>query len=275
MKKLKIMLASLLGIAMTGAVTTATAAEKGGALPLESSAAKGGEQTFTPVLGADFIRFGNKTLKLLPEGGIQCITPEHGILFTTGMPLFTVDKNGRHLDWNLGHLDREKSKFRREGNKYIWELWYKDEKVAPFQGISQSLEVLPDGRLLYISQYHIPAETPELKLKTWTFGFQLKDSIWLNEKVILDGKNAVLDQDFPRYRTAWNQKKADLVFGADSPAKKFAFHVDLEKNFISYLAVYRPAKQKHVEVRFGVVNRNDAYNVYFDFRPVQAARGNK
>ena len=231
-----------------------------------SAAVKGEEQTFKPVLGTDSIRFGNKTLKLLPSGEIQCMTPEHGILFTTGMPFYTV-KNKHHEDWNIRHLDRERSKFRREGNKYIWELWYKRDNVEPFQGISQSLEVLPDGRLLYVSNYQLPADTPELKLKTWTFGFQLKDNNWLNEKIDLDGKIRTLDQKFPQYRTERDRKEENCVFGADDPAKKFGVHMELGKEAgMRNLVIYRQGKRKHFEVRFYKVSKKHPYKIYFDFR---------
>ena len=256
---------------------TLTAAEKE-SLPTppetrgwRSAAAKGEEQTVAPVPGADFIRFGNKTLKLLPEGGIQCMTPEHGILFTTGMPFFSIENN-RHVDWNIRHLDREKSQFRREGNKYIWELWYKGDNIKPFQGISQTLELLPDGRLLYVSSYQLPADTPELKLRTWTFGFQLKDNNWLDEKIDLDGKTQTLDLNFPRYRTKWNRKQADWTFGADNPAKKFGVHVELGKETgMTSPVIYRSAKGKHFEVRFAAVSKKHPYKVYFDFRRGLAA----
>ena len=81
------------------------------------------EKTFAPVPGNNSIRFGSKTLHFFPNGKIQCISPDGGVLFSGAPAFWLVDGKKTDWYWRNKHFNRAKSKFYREGQKYIWELW--------------------------------------------------------------------------------------------------------------------------------------------------------
>lgn len=134
------------------------------------------EKTFAPVLTENAIICGGKTLALSPNGRIRCFTADRGDLFSGGFH-FELIRNGKEaVGWRYKNIDPARSKFYRDGSKYIWEMWYKDHDVESFHGLTQILEVLPDGRITLSWRPSFPANRTGLVFKPWTFVFSLPES---------------------------------------------------------------------------------------------------
>ena len=181
----------------------------------------GTEKTFAPVLKENSVQFGSKMLQMTADGKFQCVTPDCGVLFT-GDASFYLKTGGKTLwSWRRDSLDREKSKFYRDGRKYIWELWYKDKVTPSFPGLKQILEVLPDGRLGFSYQFNLPPDSAERTFKAWTFTISLPESSWLDRTAVLDGRQMKLTPGLKNYSAPGKEKQLDWLLGKDDPSKKF------------------------------------------------------
>ena len=194
------------------------------------------EKTFAPVLTENSIICGGKTLALSPNGRIRCLSAEGGELFNGGLH-FAFIRNGKEaIGWRTKNIDFARSKFYRDGRKYIWEMWYKDHDVESFHGLSQILEVLPDGRITLSWRTSFPPNRSGLVFKPWTFVFSLPESTWLNTKANFDGTRKILSPDF---KTQNSGKNAEVkwIFGEQDPAKSFTLGLrtaELGKAYINY-----------------------------------------
>ena len=231
-----------LGAAFALALLTAAAAEK--AMPLTPLKAwrgpsdKAVEKTFQPVLKDDSIQYGNKTLELTRSGRIVCSTPE-GQLFSCNAYFFLKDKEQTEplWGWQSSNMDPERTKFRRDGNKYIWEVWYKSDKVEPFRGLEQTLEVLPDGRLSIEYRLTMPPDRGSLSFKAWTWTLSMSEILFRTELAELDGKMQPLDQLTKYYFSPEKQAETTWKFGLRNPGRKFI--VSTRKNEVRKLGLTR------------------------------------
>ena len=220
---------------------------------------------FIPVLEENSIEIGNKTVQMFPNGSFRCMSREHGSILTVEMPYFWAVKNGTEVwGWRNRNLDMKKSKLTREGNKYTWELWFKDENLPPFPGITQSLEVLSDGRLALSYRYSFPADTPEYKFKFWTQTFNLPESCWLNENVSLSGGKAKMDPAMPDQKEWERNGKLEWIFGEDQPSKRFSVRVVAKPSRMMHLRCRKDSRSFQI-IMDGPKNGRTSI-VYMDFR---------
>ena len=182
----------------------------------------GTEKTLSAVLEDQSIRFGSKTLRMTPDGKVECLTPDSGVLFSGGACFFLKINGASQWGWQKRSFDEKKSKFRREGRKYIWDLWYQDKDIPSFNGLKQVLEVLPDDRISISYQFNMPAASGKYQFKPWTFVFTLPGGNWLDQTALLDGTGKKLNAAIKTYAPHWKAKEFDWLFGNNSPAKKFA-----------------------------------------------------
>ena len=226
------------------------------------TAGTGAEQVFKPVLNDASIQFGNKTLLLSKDGNILCTTGEYGTLLTMNM-YFHVTVNGRDdYSWRAEKFDAGKSRFCREGSRYCWDLQYRGHDEKSVVRLQQFLEVLEDGRLKFTAGYTAPASTAAYVYHTRQLNIYLKDSVWAQETVSMDGKDLVLTRSVKPVTS--KRKNPVWVFGTGNPAKKFTLSVPspemrflrlFHRKFNSSFGVnFYPSKQKQ-----------DWYTVYLDF----------
>ena len=78
---------------------------------------------FEPVLEENSIRFGSKTIQMKPNGSVSCVTPEAGVILTSGVAFWLVENGKPDWNWQERSFDKARSKFSRSGRKYTWELW--------------------------------------------------------------------------------------------------------------------------------------------------------
>ena len=98
--------------------------------------AAGQEKSFEPVLKDDQIRFGSKILKLTKEGKLICNTPGNPVFSaSTYFHVVDAEKKDPVWDWKSRNFDPDKSRFYRDGRKYVWEIWYKSAKTPAFPGV--------------------------------------------------------------------------------------------------------------------------------------------
>ena len=154
------------------------------------------EKNFTPVLGENTIRFGSKTLFLTPEGKVNCTTPDHGVLFNSGVYFMLRDNGTDRWNWQAQNFDSEKSKFTRSGSKYAWELWYKGKDGNSFPAISQTLEVLPDGLISITYRYTLPEKKNGLEYRPWCWTVSLPGKVWSGQTVRLGDQQDKLGPEF-------------------------------------------------------------------------------
>ncbi len=246
-----IMMACLLG--MAGPMMFAESSALPEIIPVKawrsSKAPAGREKIFAPVLKDNSIQFGNKTVLMNPDGRISCTTPENGLIFN-GRIYFHLKEKGKTIWlWQGRNFDSGKSRFRREGNKYIWELWYREMGKAAFKGADQILEVLPDGQLSVSFRYTLPKSTPERSFWAWTLPVSMPENVWNGSKVILNGKSFPLGRGMKALTCPGKPQREEWIFGADDPAKKFIVRLDTKEIGNAQL-VYRN-DTKEYQFRFG------------------------
>ena len=128
MKKMTKMLASILGLAMTAAVTTATAAE-----------------TDKPVLSGDTITCGAKTVKWNQEGEIS-ISNAAGRLMWLNPHFCYMTADQKKVDWFS--FTKAECQVKVEDGKVVWNLKKKlGDQV--YDAGTQTLEITPEGLLKY------------------------------------------------------------------------------------------------------------------------------
>ncbi len=232
----------------------------------------GKEKLFTPVLEQKSIRFGNKTLQFFPDGKIICSTPAGGRIFI-GNPSFWL-QNGKKTEWfwREKHFDSKKSRFFRDGQKYIWELWYKSPDQPSFCGVNQILEVLPDGRIAFSFRFNMPKPAGERKFSVWSFLIELPEAVWHNQPVDLNGETRTLDRKFKMYGVPPASRAAEWTFGKKDPEKRFS--VKIVRPETANMRLYYDGKSGFRLFFKLSSNEGDFNKVYFDFRrgSEQAAR---
>ena len=230
---------------------------------LPASAAEDSEKV-QPVLENSAIRFGKRTLELPPDGLFVFKDANGKILFKNSVS-FWLNENGKtQWLWQKRNPDREKSKFTRDGNKYTWELWFKDQNTPSFQAITQVLEVLPDGRISNTVKLTLPEPTETRQFQFWIYALQLPEASWLQETVDFNGKKQTLTKDLKNTQSKFRQA-VEWTFGADNPEKKFT--VRIEPSGTPQLAImFRPIFKEFL-LCFQRYKKNELVNqVYFDLR---------
>ena len=232
------------------------------------------EQTFAPQLEADSIRYGNKTLRMTPDGRIECVTPDCGILFSGGAGFFAKIDGKTRGNWQKRNLDPEQSKFYREGRKYIWELWFKDQDTPAFNGLKQVLEVLPDGRISLSYQFDLPAGSGKVQFKPWTFVFSLPGSSWLNRTAVLNGRETAMNEQLKSYSSTGKIKEYDWLFGKNSPALKFSVLAIPAKGGSPCISYRKFGKTQDFMLHFNHSSKcGKTYQFTLDLRKGSAAAG--
>ena len=228
-----------------------------------SAAPAGKAKTFTPVLGENSIRFGNKTVMLAPDGRISCTTPENGLIFN-GRIYFHLKENGKTVWlWQNRNLDSSRTRFFRDGNKYVWELWYREKGAEPFKGADQILEVLPDGQLKLSFRFTLPAPTRERNFWAWTFPVTLPEQAWKGSPVSCNGKSGRMTPGMNLRCGASRQE--EWVFGAGDPPKSFT--IRLSNREIGNANLVHRKENKDFQFRFGNPQGKPAFNqLTLDFR---------
>ena len=174
-----------------------------------------------PVLKDNSIEIAGKTLTMKQDGGFYCKNSKGELLFDCEVPYFWAVKNGKpEWSWRNKHLDKEKSKLVRDGNKYTWELWYKDEGLAPFCAIKQSMEVLKDGQLEFRFRYSFPAKTEAYEFKYWTH-FVCPGKTLENEKITLAKSTVEMNKEMKPV----TEREAKWTFAQDKPEKRFVYEI--------------------------------------------------
>ena len=191
--------------------------------------ASGAESNAAPVLKENSIEIAGKTITMNPNGSMVCNNQKGERLFHAEMPYCWVVKKGEAIwPWRNKQLDKEKTKLVRDGSKYSWELWFKDENLPSFCGIRQSLEVLPSGELKYHYEYTFPKQTGDYVFKTWIPFIYMKEPVWKGEKVTVENGSVELGKDMKKTDGYITKKDQILkwVFAADKPEKRFSIAVD-------------------------------------------------
>ncbi|MBO4632704.1 MAG: hypothetical protein J5858_12340, partial [Lentisphaeria bacterium] len=160
MNKSKIMLASILGLAVSAAFSAdpMPVPQKAWRGNAAKSAAKA--ENFKPVFSGNSIVCGNKTVQWSPEGRIR-ISNSNGELLLI-YPHFCYKNEQKVVDWSP--FTPAKCQVKVEDGKVVWSLkkQFKDSSTVYDAG-SQTLEILPDGLLKIRSKINVisaPGWTP-------------------------------------------------------------------------------------------------------------------
>ena len=222
------------------------------------------EKTFAPVLEQNSIRFGSKILQFSPDGKIQCSSPDAGLIFSGSPAFWLVD--GKKADWNWRekHFNREKSKFCRDGQKYIWELWYQSKDYPAFRGVDQIMEVLPDGRLAFSFRFNMPEPAAGRRFSVWSFLINLPEATWLEKQVSLDGDTRTLDRKFKNYGPPAKNPQAEWIFAEKDPAIRFSAKTVKTEN--AGMRLYYRGKEGFGFYFVNPKEKGKFNKVYLDFR---------
>lgn len=231
----------------------------------KNAAVKG--KTFAPVLEQNCIRFGSKILQFFPDGKMRCSSPDGGLIFT-GEPSFwlRLDDKKPVWDWRDRHFSKEKSRFYREGQKYIWELWYQSKDYPLFRGVDQILEVLPDGRLAFSYRFNMPEPVGKQQFSAWSYLINMTKANWLEQQVNLNGQIRTMDRKIKWYGVPAKDQQAEWIFGENNPAKRFSVRLVREENDGMGMSLnYRDDTGFWLYLK-RPQNKNSFNKIYFDFR---------
>ena len=227
---------------------------------------KVGKKTFEAVLTDDTIRYGNKTIKLSPDSSFTCSTPEAGTVLISRPAYFWLKEKGAdNWKWQSRNLDKTRSKFYRSGRKYVWELWYGAKDIEPFQGLTQTLEVLEDSRLCMTYRYTLPAKTADREFKTYSHYLCLPGQVWLGAQLDLAGQTLRLEKDLKR-TVGRRVKQAPLewTFGGNDPAKCFSVRIEGKNNYMFALTYH--AVNNEFMLKTDSPGNNTPSMIFLDFR---------
>ena len=195
MKKLKIMLASILGLTMTAAVTTASA-----------------EETDKPVLSGSTIICGGKTVKLDPDGRIE-VSNANGILLWTN-PFFCYMNDQKAVDWNS--FTKSECKVKTENGKVVWSLKKKlGDKI--YDAGTQTLEITSEGLLKVqykLQVISIPGWQPRTKYGNIFINTPYAQSE--GKDVVFNGKRCKMTVSEKQIFVNWRDKQFKYVFYPDN-----------------------------------------------------------
>ena len=234
-------------------------------------AGKTAETSFKPVPEERSIRFGTKVIQMNPDGKVTCANAENGQLLSCHVYFWLVQDGKPNWDWQSRHLDRQKSRLFRNGNKYTWELWYGSPDVPSFEGVHQELEVLPDGRIQLSARLMFPAKQAGREFKNSSLGLSLPDYVWKNETVEVNGKSVALNDKtdlFSRAPVTWD-------FGRNSPSRRFTLSLEGSDKSRTLWMSYRPGNQSYQIMHSRPKDGNDVIRLYLDFRKGKAQAGDQ
>ncbi|MBQ6597713.1 MAG: hypothetical protein IJH79_09195, partial [Lentisphaeria bacterium] len=217
------------------------------------------ETYFNPVLKDNSIQYGNKVLSLSPNGKIEC-SSKGSVLFS-GRIFFHLVENGKaDWSWRDKNWRPELSKFRREGRKYIWELWFGNDKIKPFKGAVQELDVLEDGRICVYYRCDLPKKANELDFRPWFFSLAMSESVWKDATLTASGRTRKLDKDFNQFNSSQKDAETKWIFNESVPSKSFTVSFRKEDTRASFC--HRPALRDYL-MRFFASGKPDAPRRFF------------
>ena len=212
-----------------------------------------------PVLKDNSIEIAGKTLTMKQDGSFDCKNSKGELLFSCEMPYFWAVKSGKpEWPWRNKHMDKEKTKLVRDGNKYSWELWFKDEGLAPVCIIKQSLEVLKDGQLEFRFRYSFPEKTEAYEFKHWTH-FVCPGKTLENEKITLANSTVEMNKEMKPV----TERSAKWTFAPDKPEKRFVY--ETKKGSANRFMIVR-WRNNRFEALVEQLKPGQETVVYFDLR---------
>ena len=217
------------------------------------------ETYLKPVLKDNSIQYGNKVLSLSPDGKIEFSSK--GRVFFSGRLFFHLVENGKaNWSWRDKNWRPELSKFRREGRKYIWELWFGNDRIKPFKGAVQELEVLEDGRICVYYRCDLPKKANGLDFRPWFFSLAMGESVWKDATFTASGQTRKLDKDFKQVNSSQGDAETKWIFNESVPSKSFTVSFRKEDTTASFC--HRPALRDYL-MRFFASGKPDAPRRFF------------
>ena len=217
-----------------------------------------------PILEDSAIRFGKRTLELPPDGLFVFKDASGKVLFKNSVSFWLKENSKNQWLWQRRNPDKEKSKFTRDGRKYTWELWFKDQNTPSFKAITQVLEVLPDGRISNSVKLTVPAPTETRQFQFWIYALQLPEDSWLQETADFNGDKQTLTKELKPFTSKFRQP-VEWTFGADNPEKKFTVRIE-PAGTPNLSIMFRPVFKEFL-LCFQRYKKNEFVNqVFFDLR---------
>ena len=161
-----------------------------------AAAPQGSQETigYAPQIGKNEIAFGPKKLKLEFTGQLVCTDGKGRTLFRLKNSFWAKNLKTGQTEWMWmdQHLDKEKSTLKLEGNKFVWKLVY-TVVWKSFQGLDQTLEILPGGKLRYTSHALLPDEFEGYKMIFGSVIMTLPQAVWNGLNMTVNGEACTLD----------------------------------------------------------------------------------
>ena len=217
----------------------------------QNSAAKSEQKEYAPQVQGDTITFGPKKLKLEPSGQLVCTDKNGQMLFRLKSMFWTQDLKTKKIEWEwmTRHQDKEKSSMKREGNKFVWKIFYTLNGKS-FPGLDQTLEILPDGKLRYMIKTLFPDEFEGLKLIYGSTMIFLPQSVWNGTDMVFDGKTIKLNIDNGfKASYPWQHKNQEIILAPGDATQEIRLNGVHGKDFryFSFLT-YKPSRAFRVTV---------------------------
>ena len=220
-------------------------------LLLAGSVLAAAQEAAAPKIGDNEVVFGAKKLTLNPNGVIVCTDQAGRKIFELVRGLWGKSRATNQYDWAWSRrfFDAKQTVFRREGNKFIWEVKYTVPGEPTFTAVVQSLEVLPDGRLRYSNRLTLP-ELKEWSLEPDGIMLTLPQDVWNGAAVKLHDTESKLDIEAKMKLTIpWQVKKQKAVLAPGDPAKQITLEGERGKNYDGFsLVPYKVLKNFRLTV---------------------------
>ena len=240
-----------LGLLLTGAPAAVQAQDAG--------------KTVQPVLNDKSITFGSRKLEMSSDGGFAFKDAKANVLLRNSASFWLIEGGKSIWNWQYKHLDKEESKFTRDGQKYIWALWYKAEDIPTSKILTQVLEVLPDGRISNTVTVEFPTLDKDRKFGFWVFGVRFPLDAWMGEKVQTETGLHDLNAEIKNLANKFVNDRSEWRFGADKPEKSLSVAID-RKGAKSMSLMYRGKPMNEFLLCLFRTGTKITNTVYYDFR---------
>ena len=207
---------------------------------------------YEPQIGNSEIVFGPKKLILEPNGVIRCTDPDGRKIFELSRGLWGKNRATNKIDWSWtrAFFDKKQSVFRRDGNKFVWEIKYTVPGEKTFTGMEQSLEILPDGLLRYSGRLIRP------ELKDWillpdSVMMSLPQAAWNGAGMKFQDRGCKLDIESKQVLSIpWQAKQQKVVLAPGDAVQQIGLAAERSKNFNSFtLVTYKVLKNFRMNMR--------------------------
>lgn len=186
-------------------------------------------QQFKPVCGEKTIAYGPQTLEMMPDGQLVCKSSESGVVFRYDVPLGLRENGKRNFQWRSRDIDHDKSRIIRHGSKYLQEVWFKGGNGVSFLYLEQSIEVMPDGRLLVKMKRTLPENSPGREYYYSALIIHMPEKLWNGKTVKADKSSIVLDK---KMKTAFIRRGKDITIHAGDKTTPFSVSLPGTSEFI-------------------------------------------